>query len=137
MRILITGTAGFIGFHLARRLCAEGHLVTGIDGMTSYYDVALKRERNAILSRSNAFRAHEFLLEDFARLSAIAEADKPEIIIHLAAQAGVRYSLENPRAYIDANIVGTFNVLEIARAVRPRHLLTETGLGYRLAADDR
>jgi UDP-glucuronate 4-epimerase len=123
MRILITGTAGFIGFHLARRLCAEGHLVTGIDGMTSYYDVALKRERNAILSRSNAFRGHEFLLEDFAHLSAVADADRPEIIIHLAAQAGVRYSLENPRAYVDANIVGTFNVLEIARTVRPRHLL--------------
>jgi UDP-glucuronate 4-epimerase len=123
MRILITGTAGFIGFHLARRLCAEGHLVTGIDGMTSYYDVTLKRERNAILSRSNAFRGHEIMLEDMERLRGIAESDKPEIIIHLAAQAGVRYSLENPRAYIDANIVGTFNVLEVARAVKPRHLL--------------
>jgi UDP-glucuronate 4-epimerase len=123
MRILITGTAGFIGFHLARRLCAEGHLVTGIDGMTSYYDVTLKRERNAILSRSNAFRGHEIMLEDMERLRGIAESDKPEIIIHLAAQAGVRYSLENPRAYIDANIAGTFNVLEVARAVKPRHLL--------------
>jgi UDP-glucuronate 4-epimerase len=123
MRILITGTAGFIGFHLARRLCAEGHLVTGIDGMTSYYDVALKRERNAILSRSNAFRGHEFMLEDMERLRSIAEAEKPEIIIHLAAQAGVRYSIENPRAYVDANLVGTFNVLEIARAIKPRHLL--------------
>lgn len=123
MRILITGTAGFIGFHLAKRLCADGHLVTGIDGMTSYYDVNLKRERNAILARSNAFRGHEFLLEDMERLSEVAAADKPEIIIHLAAQAGVRYSLENPRAYVDANLVGTFNVLEIARELKPKHLL--------------
>lgn len=123
MRVLITGTAGFIGFYLARRLCAEGHLVTGIDGMTSYYDVNLKQERTAILARSNAFRGHEFMLEDMARLRGTAEADKPEIIIHLAAQAGVRYSLENPRAYVDANLVGTFNVLEIARELKPRHLL--------------
>lgn len=123
MRVLITGTAGFIGFHLAKRLCAEGHLVTGIDGMTSYYDVTLKRERTAILARSNAFRGHEFLLEDMARLRDVAEADKPEIIIHLAAQAGVRYSLENPRAYVDANLVGTFNILEIAREIKPKHLL--------------
>jgi UDP-glucuronate 4-epimerase len=123
MRILITGTAGFIGFHLAKRLCAEGHLVTGIDGMTSYYDVNLKRERTAILARSNAFRSHEFMLEDMARLRETAEADRPEIIIHLAAQAGVRYSLENPRAYVDANLVGTFNMLEIARELKPKHLL--------------
>ncbi|MFO0991164.1 MAG: NAD-dependent epimerase/dehydratase family protein [Hyphomicrobiales bacterium] len=123
MRILITGTAGFIGFHLAKRLCAEGHLVTGIDGMTTYYDVTLKRERTAILARSNAFRGHEILLEDMARLRDVAEADKPEIIIHLAAQAGVRYSLENPRAYVDANLVGTFNILEVAREIKPKHLL--------------
>ncbi len=123
MRILITGTAGFIGFHLAKRLCADGHLVTGIDGMTRYYDVNLKRERVAILTRSNAFRGHEFLLEDMAQLREVAAADEPEIIIHLAAQAGVRYSIENPRAYVDANLVGTFNVLEVAREIKPRHLL--------------
>ena len=123
MRMLITGTAGFIGFHVARRLCAEGHLVTGIDGMTPYYDVALKRARHAILSRSNAFSAHEFMVEDMVRLSEVIRADAPEIVIHLAAQAGVRYSLENPRAYVDANLVGTFNMLEMAREIKPRHFL--------------
>lgn len=123
MRFFITGTAGFIGFHLARRLLDDGHFVVGYDGMTPYYDVALKRERHAILERSNGFRAVEAMLEDMDALQAAAAAAEPEIIIHLAAQAGVRYSLENPRAYVNANLIGSFNVLEIARLLRPRHLL--------------
>lgn len=122
-RVLITGTAGFIGFHLARRMLAEGHLVDGIDGMTPYYDVTLKQRRHAILRRSNAFRAHEIMLEDIASLERIAAEAEPDLIIHLAAQAGVRYSLEQPRAYVDANLVGTFNIMEIARQHAPRHFL--------------
>jgi UDP-glucuronate 4-epimerase len=123
MKVLITGTAGFIGFHLAKRLLDDGHFVTGFDGMTPYYDVALKKARHDILERSNGFRAHIGQLEDMAALEKAAAAAEPDIIVHLAAQAGVRYSLENPRAYADSNLTGSFNVLEVARALKPRHLL--------------
>jgi UDP-glucuronate 4-epimerase len=123
MRFLITGTAGFIGFHLARRLIADGHFVSGLDGMTPYYDVRLKQARHAVLARSSAFTGHIAMLEDFAALRRIASDFQPEIIIHLAAQAGVRYSLENPRAYVDANLLGTFNVMEIAKAAEVAHFL--------------
>ena len=123
MRFLVTGTAGFIGFHLARRLIADGHFVAGIDALTPYYDVKLKQDRHALLARSNRFRAYVEKLENFAEISRIAADEQPDVIVHLAAQAGVRYSLENPRAYVDSNLTGTFNVLEIARALSPKHLL--------------
>jgi len=123
LRILVTGTAGFIGFHLARRLIADGHVVAGVDGMTPYYDVALKRARHALLARSDAFRAHEFMLEDMGALERAAADAAPEMIVHLAAQAGVRYSIENPRAYVDANLTGTFNVMEMARRLGVKHFL--------------
>lgn len=123
MRFLITGTAGFIGFHLARRLLTDGHQVVGIDGLTPYYDVALKKARHAELARAKGFTAHVAMLEDADKLAAIYDAAKPEVVLHLAAQAGVRYSLENPRAYIDANLVGTFNLLERLRAAPPKHFL--------------
>jgi UDP-glucuronate 4-epimerase len=123
MRYLITGTAGFIGFHLARRLLGEGHFVVGFDGMTPYYDVRLKERRHAILALSNGFRPVLGRLEDRAALDHAAELAEPEVIVHLAAQAGVRYSLQNPQAYVDANLTGSWNVLELSRAVQPRHLL--------------
>jgi len=123
MRFLITGTAGFIGFHLARRLLDDGHFVTGFDAMTTYYDVKLKEARHAMLARSNGFRAVKGLLEDRAALDQAVEVGEPEVIIHLAAQAGVRYSIEEPETYIQANLVGSANVLEVARAVQPQHLL--------------
>jgi UDP-glucuronate 4-epimerase len=123
MRIFITGSAGFIGFHLCRRLLEHGHLVDGFDGMTPYYDVRLKAARHGQLARSNAFRPHIAMLEDMDALTRAVEASNPDVIIHLAAQAGVRYSLENPRAYINANIVGTFNVMELARSRSIGHLL--------------
>ncbi|KQY12711.1 NAD-dependent epimerase [Rhizobium sp. Root482] len=123
MRYLITGTAGFIGFHLARRLLDDGHFVTGFDGMTPYYDVRLKERRHAILARSNGFKPVIGMLEDRDALDRAAEAGEPDVIVHLAAQAGVRYSLENPKAYVDSNLLGSWNVLELAKAVKPRHLL--------------
>lgn len=122
-KVLITGTAGFIGFHLARLLIAEGFRVHGYDGMTDYYDVELKRRRHALLLQSPTFSATEGMLEDQVRLDAVVTEFGPDVIVHLAAQAGVRYSLENPRAYIDANIIGTFNVMEAARRVKVQHLL--------------
>ena len=123
MRFLITGTAGFIGFHLAQRLLADGHTVLGVDGFTPYYDPNLKRRRHQELARSEGFLAREAQLEDARALTGLVAEANAEIVFHLAAQAGVRYSAENPRAYIEANIVGTFNLLEALRQHPPRHLL--------------
>ena len=121
--VFITGTAGFIGFHLAKLLLEEGFAVHGYDGMTDYYDISLKKCRHDMLSEFPGFAATEGLLEDQALLDQVVDDFKPKVIVHLAAQAGVRYSLENPRAYIDANVIGTFNVMEAARRVGVKHLL--------------
>jgi len=122
-KILVTGTAGFIGFHLARLLLDEGFRVQGYDGMSTYYDVRLKQRRHQILLQNPNFSAVEARLEDREALDSIADAFQPEVIVHLAAQAGVRYSLEAPRDYIDSNIIGTFNVMEVARRLKVQHLL--------------
>lgn len=123
MRFLITGTAGFIGYHLARRLLDENHTVVGFDGMTPYYDVTLKEARHADLARFGNFRAVRGMLEAEGALQEAMRLAEPDVIVHLAAQAGVRYSLENPRAYVESNLVGTFNVLEVAREAGVKHLL--------------
>lgn len=123
MAIFITGTAGFIGFHLARLLLEQGHEVHGYDGLTDYYDVRLKRARHDLLRRYPRFAATEAMLEDDATLQAVVAAAKPRAIVHLAAQAGVRYSIDHPRSYIDANIIGSFNVMEAARRQQVAHLL--------------
>ena len=122
-KILITGTAGFIGFHLANLLLSEGFNVHGYDGMTDYYDTNLKKDRHKILHKYTNFDSTLGMLEDDKKLSTLTSSFQPDVIIHLAAQAGVRYSLENPRAYIDSNIVGTFNVLEVAKKEKIKHLL--------------
>jgi len=123
VRVFITGTAGFIGFHLARLLLEEGLVVHGYDGMTDYYDVSLKRARLDLLNAYPNFCMTEFLLENDVSLQKALDDSEPDVVIHLAAQAGVRYSIENPRAYVDANIVGTFNILEGARRLQVSHLL--------------
>lgn len=122
-RVLITGTAGFIGFHLAQFLLAEDFQVHGYDGMSDYYDVNLKRRRHQMLLQHPGFQTTEGFLEDEEKLWSVAEGFRPQVIVHLAAQAGVRHSLENPRSYIDSNIVGTFNVMEAARKLEVEHLL--------------
>lgn len=122
MRYLITGTAGFVGFHLAKQLLEAGHIVTGFDGMTPYYDVRLKQMRHAILERYPNFTAVVGLLEDAHALSEAA-GERPDVIMHLAAQAGVRYSVENPKAYFDSNLAGSWNVLELARKHEVSHLM--------------
>ena len=121
--VFITGTAGFIGYHLARELLCHGVNVVGYDGLTDYYDVNLKKHRHQMLSAHPGFTAKIAMLEDEKELGRAIRAAQPDAIVHLAAQAGVRYSLENPRAYIDANITGTFNVMEQAHAIGVKHLL--------------
>lgn len=123
MRALITGTAGFIGNRLAHDLLTEGHAVAGVDSMTPYYDLQLKRDRLATLDGFKQYKNFEIALEDMDALSAAFEAFKPDVIVHLAAQAGVRYSLEHPRAYVDSNVVGSFNITELAKQHNVKHLV--------------
>lgn len=120
---LVTGSAGFIGFFVCKRLLEDGFRVIGLDAMTDYYAVSLKESRLAILARFEHFTAVKGYVEEPELLASLFEEHRPEIVVHLAAQAGVRYSIENPRSYLDSNIVGTFELLEAARAYPPRHML--------------
>jgi UDP-glucuronate 4-epimerase len=112
---VVTGAAGFIGFHVAQRLLERGERVVGLDNLSDYYSVALKRNRLALLEKYSAFRFHRVDLADLASLRDALKGEKVTHFIHLAAQAGVRYSIENPHAYVQANLVGHVNVLEYCR----------------------
>ncbi|MDD9904710.1 MAG: NAD-dependent epimerase [Rhodospirillaceae bacterium] len=120
---LVTGTAGFIGFHLAERLLQEGRQVVGIDNLNDYYDPALKEARLQRLGNHVGFVNHRIGLEDRDAVMAVFDAAQPRAVVNLAAQAGVRYSLENPQAYIDSNIVGFGNILEACRKHEVGHLV--------------
>lgn len=122
-KIIVTGAAGFIGYHLARRLCALGLDVLGLDVVNDYYDVSLKEGRLANLKDIPNFHFEKVALEDAETLNRLAREFRPDAIVHLAAQAGVRYSLENPKAYIDSNLVGFLNILELSRHLQIKHLV--------------
>lgn len=122
MKILITGTAGFIGSHLSKKLISQDHEVIGIDNINDYYDVTIKEDRLKSIGTEN-FTFYKINLEDNSAMDEIFNKEKPQVVINLAAQAGVRYSLENPRAYIDSNIVGFTNILECSRHHKVEHLI--------------
>jgi UDP-glucuronate 4-epimerase len=124
MRVLVTGAAGFIGFHLSKRLLEEGCTVFGIDNLNDYYDVNLKKDRLVQLQQAPEFTFQQLDLADGRNLSRFVADSDPEVVVNLAAQAGVRYSLENPLAYVNSNLVGFVNLMEAcARAASLRHFV--------------
>jgi UDP-glucuronate 4-epimerase len=123
MKILVTGVAGFIGFHLSRRLLADGYEVIGVDNLNNYYDDTLKKERLNIIEKMPHFHFFKLNLEETGSLNSIFENHQIEIVINLAAQAGVRYSITHPHSYVESNITGFLNVLEACRNYSVKHLI--------------
>ena len=121
--VFITGSSGFIGFHLAMFFLSKDWEVVGLDALTDYYDVNLKKARQKILCENSNFYNYEGLIQDASLLNEIFIKYEPNIVVHLAAQAGVRYSIQNPMSYVESNLIGTFQILEIARKYKPKHLL--------------
>ena len=123
MKILVTGAAGFIGFHASKRLLDSSYDVIGLDNLNNYYDINLKNDRLKILQEYDGFTFHKIDLKDQGEVESLFKKESPQRVIHLAAQAGVRYSIENPHVYIQSNIVGTFNILEECRRNQVEHLV--------------
>lgn len=121
--ILVTGAAGFVGYHLTRRLLAAGHRVVGLDNLNDYYDVGLKQSRLELLQASDRFEFRRLDLADRAAIAALFGEVPFDKVAHMAAQAGVRYSLKNPHAYVDSNVVGFVNILEGCRYAQVKHLV--------------
>lgn len=122
-KVLVTGAAGFIGYHAAARLLAEGNLVVGLDNLNPYYDVTLKEARLALLKNNKGFAFYRIDLADREAVTEMFARERPALVLHLGAQAGVRYSLQNPQVYVDSNITGTLNVLECCRSTGVSHLV--------------
>ena len=123
MKIFLTGSSGFIGFHLSKHLLEKGHTICGFDSMNSYYDVNLKRSRLKILKKFRKFIFIKGNVENKKKIFSSIVKFNPKIIIHLAAQAGVRYSIKNPRVYLESNITGTYNIIESAKKINVKHLI--------------
>ena len=132
MKIIVTGSAGFIGFHLAKRLLDEGEIVYGVDSFNTYYSVELKESRNAILEKYDKYQIMRCNLADRLDLQAVFDEFKPEVVVNLAAQAGVRYSITNPDVYAESNLLGFLNVLECCRhaEAKPRLIFASSSSVY-------
>lgn len=136
MKFIITGTAGFIGNNLALKLLAKGQTVFGVDAVTDYYDVQLKRDRLALCNAYDKFTPCEIQVQDNAALTEVFERCAPDVVIHLAAQAGVRYSLDHPREYVDTNVIGSFNITELSKIHAVKHLIiASTSSAYGASQD--
>ena len=123
MKIIVTGSSGFIGFHVSKKLLESGKKVHGVDSMNNYYDVNLKKARLSILKKYKNFSFSKTKIENKKNLDKAFKKFKPVVVIHLAAQAGVRYSIEKPRVYLDSNITGTYNIIEISKKLNVKHLI--------------
>lgn len=131
LKVVITGAAGFIGFHLAKELLERGEKVVGIDSITDYYDPRIKQKRLALLKGYPGFRFYKVNIAKYSALEKVLKTEKPDEVVHLAAQPGVRYSLTNPWAYVESNVLGTLNVFEAAkRLVQPRVIYASSSSVY-------